>query len=62
MDENNNYETQKEQDYEFLEKEHKAGFHQTYTEKCSICWSENARIQKWKLDMQDRSLIAHKTN
>lgn len=41
MDENNNYETIKEQDSEFLEKEHSAGFHDKFQEGCSTCYREN---------------------
>ena len=33
-----------EQEAEFAEQEHKAGFHTLYQPKCSTCWSENLVI------------------
>lgn len=44
-DENNNYEVTKEQDSEFLEKEHKAGFHDKNVEGCQTCWAENLVVR-----------------
>jgi len=49
MDENNSYETQKEQDYEFTEKEHNAGFHDKVQEGCYECHKENRLMKAHKV-------------
>jgi hypothetical protein len=36
-----------EKDIEFLEQEHKGGFHNTYTEKCYECYKENRLIRTY---------------
>jgi len=37
-----------EKEISFNEQEHTAGFHDTFTENCGICGSENERIQKFR--------------